>query len=266
MNELRIFKNKAFGQVRTLTFNNEPYFVGKDIADALQYSESHKAITRHVDEDDRTKHPITDNLGRSQDTWIINESGLYSLILSSKLQSAKKFKRWVTSEVLPTIRKHGMYATDELINNPDLLIEVATALKEERERTKFLASQVDEQQRIIERQSPKVTYYDLVLQCTDLLSATEIAKDYGKSAQWLNNYLREKRIQFRQSGRWFLYAKYAELGYAQSKTHPYTDSIGNPQTKTHLYWTQKGRYFIYETLKADGIVPIIEREEQEDKP
>lgn len=115
MNELQIFKNEEFGEMRSLSINNEPWFVGKDVAATLAYNEPHKAITRHVDEDDRMKHPITDELGRSQETWLINESGLYSLILSSKLPTAKKFKRWVTSEVLPSIRKTGGY---KLPDNP----------------------------------------------------------------------------------------------------------------------------------------------------
>ena len=109
MNQLQVFQNNEFGQIRTLTIDNEPWFVGKDVADGLGYNEPHKALSRHVDEDDRMKHPIMDSLGRMQESIIINESGLYSLILSSKLPSAKKFKRWVTSEVLPAIRKTGQY-------------------------------------------------------------------------------------------------------------------------------------------------------------
>lgn len=109
MNELQIFKNVEFGEVRTVTINKEPWFVGKDVAEALEYNEPHKAINRHVSEDDRMKHPITDSTGRDQETWIINESGLYALIFGSKLESAKRFKHWVTSEVLPSIRKTGGY-------------------------------------------------------------------------------------------------------------------------------------------------------------
>ena len=108
MEELQIF-NFRKNEVRTLLIDNEPYFVGKDVATTLAYNEPHKAVTRHVDEDDRMKHPITDELGRKQETWLINESGLYSLILSSKLPQAKEFKRWVTKEVLPSIRKTGGY-------------------------------------------------------------------------------------------------------------------------------------------------------------
>lgn len=109
MNELQIFNSEEFGDIRTVTINNEPWFVGKDVAEALEYNEPHKAIARHVSDDDRMKRPVTDSTGRSQDTWLINESGLYTLIFGSKLESAMKFKRWVTSEVLPAIRKTGSY-------------------------------------------------------------------------------------------------------------------------------------------------------------
>lgn len=109
MNNLKIFENAEFGQVRTVILNNEAYFVGSDVAKALGYSEPRKAVSRHVEEDDGIKHPITDSLGRTQEMTVINESGLYSLVLSSKLESAKRFKRWITSEVLPAIRQNGFY-------------------------------------------------------------------------------------------------------------------------------------------------------------
>ena len=140
MNRLKIFKNDSFGLVRTLEINGEPWFVGKDVAETLGYSNPRKAIGDHMDDEDKgvTK---CDTLGGSQDLTVINESGLYSLILSSKLPTAKAFKRWVTSEVLPAIRKHGLYATEELIANPDLAIEAFKALKEEREARKALEAE-----------------------------------------------------------------------------------------------------------------------------
>lgn len=113
MNELQIFDNEEFGEIRTVQLNNETYFVGKDVAEALKYNEPHKAIQRHVEEDDRIKHPVTDSTGRTQDTWLISESGLYALIFGSKLESAKRFKHWVTSEVLPSIRKTGSYEMEQ---------------------------------------------------------------------------------------------------------------------------------------------------------
>ncbi|MCF1634332.1 ORF6C domain-containing protein [Streptococcus gallolyticus] len=129
---VQVFNNEEFGQVRTLEIDGMVYFVGKDVAEVLAYKEPNKAISRHVDEDDRTKHPITDNLGRTQETYIINESGLYSLILSSKLPRAKEFKRWVTSEVLPTIRKHGSYVapTQTAVSTEDAFIQLFQTQKE----------------------------------------------------------------------------------------------------------------------------------------
>ena len=114
MNELQIFNSEEFGEIRTVTIDGEPWFVGKDVAEALKYNEPHKAVQRHVEEDDRMKHPVTDSSGRVQDTWLISESGLYALIFGSKLDSAKRFKHWVTSEVLPAIRKTGSYQMQNL--------------------------------------------------------------------------------------------------------------------------------------------------------
>lgn len=136
MQAIQLFKSADFGEIRTLIMDNEPWFVGKDVANILGYERATKAVADHVDDDDRDVVPIQDSIGRMQNTPIINESGLYSLILSSKLPNAKKFKRWVTSEVLPSIRKNGIYATENIINqileNPDLGIEMFTKLKEER--------------------------------------------------------------------------------------------------------------------------------------
>lgn len=259
-NELKIFENDQFGSIRTVEIDSTPYFVGKDVAEVLAYNEPHKAIVRHIDEDDRMKHPITDITGRVQETWLINESGLYSLILSSKLPKAKEFKHWVTSEVLPAIRRHGMYATDELINNPDIAIAAFTALKEERAKNKQLTDTVAVQEQQIAELKPKASYYDVVLNCADLLSTTKIAKDYGKSARWLNELLHELGIQFKQGDIWLLYQKYAHNGYTNTKTQTFNGSDGKVHSKVHTYWTQKGRLFIYDVLKAESILPLIEQD------
>lgn len=256
-NEIKIFENPDFGKVRTMEINGEPYFVGKDVAEILGYTNASKAITDHVDSDDKG---VTNcyTLGGNQNLTVINESGLYSLILSSKLPKAKQFKRWVTSEVLPSIRRHGMYATDELIANPDIAIAAFTALKEEREKNRRLSDTVAVQTQQIAELQPKASYYDVVLNCKDLISTTQIAKDYGKSAMWLNAYLHSKRVQFKQGSIWLLYAEHAEKGYTSTKTQPYNGSDGEVHTSVHTYWTQKGRLFIYSLLKSDGIVPLIE--------
>lgn len=261
MKELMLFENKEFGKVRSVLIDNEPYFVGKDVATILGYANHRKAIIDHVDEEDKNDGvTIRDSIGREQKPILINESGLYGLILSSKLPKAKEFKHWVTSEVLPSIRKHGMYATEELIENPDLLISVATKLKEEKEKTKKLNDKVALQRQQINELSPKASYYDVVLNCKDLVSTSTISKHYGWSAKKLNDYLHEKGVQYKQGNIWLLYQKYSENGYTSTKTHTYL-SDNEQHTKVHTYWTQKGRLFIYSLLKEDGILPLIEREE-----
>lgn len=249
-------------EVRTLTIENEPYFVGKDVADVLGYNNTKDALSRHVDSEDKTVIQRSENTTLeipNRGLTVVNESGLYSLILSSKLPTAKKFKRWVTSEVLPSIRRKGMYATDELIANPDLAIKAFMALKEEREKTKALNETVAVQTQQIAELKPKASYYDVVLNCKDLISVTEIAKDYGKTAQWLNNILHEEGIQYKQGNKiWLLYKKYADKGYTNTKTQTFNGSDGKVHTKVHTYWTQKGRLFIYDLLKKQCVLPLIE--------
>lgn len=265
-NELKIFENPEFGSIRTLEINGEPWFVGKDVADVLGYSNTRDALKKHVDSEDKGVANC-DTLGGKQELIIINESGLYSLILSSKLPTAKEFKRWVTSEVLPTIRKHGAYMTADTLEaailNPDYLIQILTALKGEQEKRKALEAETAVQKQQIAELQPKASYYDVVLNCKDLLSVTEIAKDYGKSGTWLNKKLHELGVQFKQGKIWLLYQKYAEKGYTSTKTHTYPADDGEIHTKVHTYWTQKGRLFIYEQLKGEGILPLIEREQTE---
>ncbi|KKF49407.1 antirepressor protein [Streptococcus phage Javan630] len=258
--ELQVYKNAEVGSVRTTTIAGQPYFVGKDVADILGYSNTRKALIDHVDKEDKDDVTIRDAIGRNQTMIAINESGLYSLILSSKMPNAKKFKRWVTNEVLPAIRKHGLYATDDLIANPDLAIAAFTALKEEREKNKELMAAVAIGQQQIAEMKPKATYYDVVLKCRDAVNISVIAKDYGWSAMRMNEHLHEKGIQFKQGDIWLLYQKYAPNGYTKTNTHIYEDSKGIQHTKVHTKWTQKGRLFIYEQLKADGIYPQIEME------
>ncbi|MDY5173602.1 phage antirepressor [Enterococcus faecium] len=253
MNTPQIF-NFEQNEVRTVLVNDKPYFVGKDVAEILGYSKPRNAISTHVDEEDKQDAPIQGDLGGTQSMTIINESGLYSLILKSKLPSAKKFKRWVTSEVLPQIRKHGMYATDDLLNNPDLLIEVATKLKEE--RTLRLVAE----QKAAEMQ-PKADYYDRILNNKGLVTVSTIAKNYGMSAVSFNKLLHELGIQFNQSGTWLLYSKFQDKGYTHIEPFDYEDKNGNRQVKTRMKWTQKGHIFLYETLKKNNYLPMIEREQ-----
>ena len=260
MNELQIFKDERFGEVRTITIEGEPWFVGKDVATTLGYSNTADAIMKHVEDEDKLTSQIA-IAGQNRNVVFINESGLYSLILSSKLPSAKEFKRWVTSEVLPTIRKHGAYMTqdtlEKALTSPDFLIQLATQLKEEQEARKALEA---EKAVLL----PKASYYDVILNCLDLISVTQIAKDYGMSAIELNTILSQEKVQFKQGGEWILYQKYAEKGYAGSRTGAHLGKSGEVKSHSHTYWTQKGREFIYKLLKEKrGIVPIMERETEE---
>lgn len=230
MNDIQIFNNEQFGQVRVITKDGEPWFVAKDIANILGYSNSRKAIYDHVYTEDKgvTK---CDTLGGSQELTTINESGLYSLIFGSKMESAAKFKRWVTSDVLPSIRKHGMYATDELINNPDLLIAAATKIKEERQ-----ARLEAEKQR------------DKLIHQNKLYTTSEIAKELGlKSANKLNQLLAEKKIQYKQNKTWLLYSKYADCGYVSIKQ----DILDSGHIIYDRKWTGKGRDFILNLFKEE---------------
>lgn len=256
MQDLQIF-NFDNQKVRTMTIDEEPYFVGKDVATILGYSNSRKALIDHVDDEDKgvTK---CDTLGGAQNLAVINESGLYSLIIGSKLPTAKKFKHWVTSEVLPTIRKHGAYLSDEkieeVLTNPDTIIKLATQLKEEREARLIAEQQVNELK-------PKATYYDRILSNPALVTITVIAKDYGMSGIAMNNKLHELGVQFKQGNIWLLYAKYQKLGWTQSETHMIERNDGTEKAVVNTKWTQKGRLGLYELLKFNDVLPLIELDE-----
>lgn len=252
MDQLKVFENSQFGSIRTLNIQGDPWFVGKDPAEILGYNEPNKAIVRHVFKDDRMKHPIMDSLGREQETWLINESGLYALIFGSKMEEAEQFKRWVTSEVLPSIRKTGGYIagqeqmTDEQIVAQALLV------------ANNIINQKDKQ---IEEMKPKAEYYDSILKNKGLVTTNQIAKDYGMSAQEMNKLLNQLGVQYKQSNQWLLYSKYHDKGYTHSYTFDIVRADGRSDVKMNTKWTQKGRMFIYDILKGEGILPMIEQNE-----
>ena len=201
MNNLQIFNSEEFGVVRTVTIENEAWFVGKDVATALGYSNASKAVSTHVGEEDRILKVLeadsqNGNVVKTQ-TALINESGLYALIFGSKLESAKRFKHWVTSEVLPAIRKHGVYAVDELLSNPEMAIKAFTALKEEREKNKAL--EADNQ-----RMKPKEIFADavstshtsiLIGDLAKLLKQNGVETGQKRLFEWLreNSYLIKRK-------------------------------------------------------------------------
>ena len=272
MNELKIFNNPEFGQLRTLVKDNETWFVGKDVAEILGYSNTQKAIRDHVDTEDKLTERFVLS-GQNREAVVINESGLYSLVLSSKLPNAKKFKRWVTSEVLPSIRKHGMYATAQTIEtmlaDPDNAIRMLTALKEERdkriEQEKQIASLTAENQmqaQQIAEFRPKVEYVDIILRSTDTVTTTQIAADYGLSAKKLNKILHDEKIQHKVNDQWILYKEQMNKGYTKSETIDITRSDGRVEAKMYTKWTQKGRLKIHEILTQLGFIANFDREQQ----
>lgn len=255
MNEITSYAFDG-SNVRTLVIDGQPYFVGKDVAEILGYANTRDALSKHVDSEDKNTVAIHDGIKRGNpNQTVINESGLYSLILGSKLPQAKEFKHWVTSEVLPTIRKHGAYMTDEKIEevllNPDTIIKLATELKTERERRSIAEQRVNEL-------TPKASYYDLVLSNESLVTITQIAKDYGMSGQAMNHKLHDLGVIYKQGNTWLLYSKYQRTGWTHSETIMVDKADGTQKAVMHTKWTQKGRLGLYELLKRHGILPLIE--------
>lgn len=242
-NELEIFKNEEFGEIRTVTINGEPWFVAKDIASNLGYQNGSRDINRHVYEEDRIKDMIFDGR-QNKETILINESGLYALILGSKLESAKKFKHWVTSEILPAIRKHGLYAAEDLLNDPDLLIAMATELKNERQARKLAEEK-------IEKQKPLVDFANQVSDTTDLIDMKTMAKllkdsniDIGRNR--LFEFLRIKKILMKDNQP---YQQYVDAGYFKVNEYTYTNSFGQTKTNRQTFVPGKGQLYITKKVK-----------------
>lgn len=252
MNELKLFENPEFGSVRIVTINGEPWLVGKDVALALGYKNPQEAIRNHVDDDDKGVSEIL-TPGGKQSVPIINESGLYSLVLSSKLPGARKFRRWVTSEVLPSIRKTGGYQIPQ--DYPSAL----RALADAEEQKQALAAENERQRQAIADFAPVRQYLDTILESPGTMATSQIAADYGMSAKKLNKILHEAGIQHNVNGQWILYTRLMGKGYTKSKTIHITHADGQPDTRMQTQWTQKGRLMIHETLTARGYMAVMDR-------
>lgn len=236
---------------------DEPLFVAKDIAEWIEYdlSSVNKMLDK-IDEDEKLVGTLFRS-GQNREVWFLTENGLYEVLMQSRKPLAKEFKKKV-KEILKSIRKHGLYAVDDLLDNPDMAIAALQKLKEERQLRLQAQEEIAQKNQIIQELQPKATYYDLILQSESLVAMSVIAKDYGMSARKLNDLLHELKVQFKQGSTWLLYQKYASKGYTQSKTH----TIDAERSKMHTYWTQKGRLFIYDLLKnKKGILPKIEQDE-----
>ena len=253
MNELTIFENPEFGAIRTVKLDGEPWLVGKDVAEALGYTNPRKALIDHVDDEDKgvTKCYTP---GGDQDMTIINESGLYSLVLSSKLPTARKFRRWVTSEVLPSIRRTGGY------NLPKDYPSALRALADTEEKRLALLAENEAQRQVIADFEPVRQYVDTILHSKGSLATSQIAADYGISARALNRILHEEGIQHKVNSQWILYREHMGKGWTDSRTIQFIHSDGRPDAKMMTYWTQKGRMMIHDLLARRGIVPVMDRE------
>ena len=250
MNQLQVFNNEEFGQVRTVTQGEDVWFVAKDVADVLGYNNTSKAIQMHVDEDEKADLPIWDGR-QNRNQKVINESGLYSLILSSKLPNAKKFKKWVTSEVLPSIRKHGAYMTgqalEKAVTDPAFMIGLLTNLKEEKEKLAAAQQQIVQQQ-------PLVVFAEACMQSEQTLKVSEVAKLATKQGvkigqRQLFAKLREWELMFKRSTEPTQPA--VEKGYFEIAQGVKQKPNGEAFTWTTTYVTPKGQAYIIDRLKKE---------------
>ena len=258
---IQIFENPLFGELRTTSKNDEVLFCLNDVMRSL-------GLNNVTDLKKRLKDPHLDTIEVGVTTGVkadgtpaiqninmifINEPNLYRCIFQSRKKEAEQFQDWVFEEVLPTIRKHGGYLTEnkiaEALLNPDTLIQLATTLKQERSERELLQNQNKLQELEIMKQAPKVKYFDRVIQSDALIPITVIAKELGVSGTSLNNRLQELKVQYKLAGQWLLYSKYQDKGYTGTKTTTFTDSSGKIKTQIRTYWTEKGRKLIHIVVK-----------------
>lgn len=256
MKDLKIFNNKEFGEVRTSIINDEPYFALNDVCRVLEIKNPRDAKSR-LNLDGVGSTDGVDSIGRRTDVTMINESNLYKLVFQSRKPEAERFADWVTSEVLPAIRKDGGYMmASKGESDEEILARAMIIANKSIERLKLEGKQKDQ---IIGELKPKADYVDKILQNKSLIKVSSIAKDYGMSAQEMNKLLHELRIQYKQGGQWLLYANIQDKGYTSSETHAYKKKDGTTDVSLLTKWTQKGRIFLYEELKRHGYLPMIER-------
>lgn len=263
MRDIKVFSHTEFGELSILIADGKEYFPATECARILGYKNPKDAVNRHCRWVAKHDLPHPQNPEKTLKMNFIPEGDLYRLIVKSQLPTAERFERWVFDEVLPSIRKHGMYATDELLDemlrSPEYGIKLLTEYKEAKERAKQLEIENAQNKQIIGELQPKASYYDFILQNKSLMPITKIAKDYGMSGQAMNKLLHELGVQYKMGNTWLLYQEYADMGYTQSKTH----AIDTERSVMHTYWTQKGRLFLYDLLKNErGLLPVIERSEK----
>ncbi len=248
-NQLQMFQSEEFGKLEVLMIEGKPYFPATVCAEILGYATPRHAITRHCK--GGMKRAVLTN-GGEQEVTFIPEGDLYRLIIRSKLPSAERFEKFVFDEVLPSIRKHGAYVTDEtlekILESPFFASRLFNEISEERAKNTALMEH-------IETLAPKARLFDLILQSTNSIPVSLIAKDYGMSAVTFNRLLCEMHIQYKMGETWLLHQPYADKGYTKSRTY-----YANENTAVvHTYWTMRGRLFIFDKLASCGIFPVPEK-------
>lgn len=261
-NQVTIFNNPQFGEIRTAGTADNPLFCLADVCRVLDLQPSR--VKDRLGDGVISSNPIPDSLGRMQNTNFVNEDGLYDVILDSRKPEAKVFRKWVTSDVLPTIRKTGGYitATPEMSDAEILakaVLVAQTTIANRETRIKQLESENTEQKTLIQQMQKGNDYLNVILQSKGTLATTQIAADYGMTAVRFNKKLNEMRIQHKVNGQWILYSNLMGKGYVHSKTISFYHSDGRPDTRLCSEWTQRGRMFLYDALKEIGILPLIER-------
>ena len=254
MDEIQIFNSPMFGDIRTAGTADNPLFCLADICKALDLQPS--AVMRRLDDGVISNNPITDNLGRQQVANFVNEDGLYDVILDSRKPEAKQFRKWITSEVLPSIRKTGGYIATTQEDTPELImakaLQVAQAtINKHQQMLEQANERIALQSTQLKLQAPKVKYVDDVLQSVNTYTSTQMSKELGlREAEQLHKILKEKGVMFKQSGQWMLTAKYCEYGYTKPRTHQFTRNDGSIGTSTTTVWTEKGRAFLHRVFNV----------------
>lgn len=254
-NQIQIFNSPQFGNIRTAGTADNPQFCLADVCKALQLQAT--AVTRRLSDGVISNHPIYDSLGRQQVANFVNEDGLYDVILDSRKPEAKAFRKWITSEVLPTIRKTGGYiATAPDMSAEEIMAKALIVAQRTIEQKKEEMARLERENATLRANSD---YLNIILQAKETITITQIAQDYGMSPMRLNKILNDLRIQRKVNAQWVLFAPYLGKGYVQSETITYRHTDGRIGTKLNTRWTNAGRIFLYNVLKEQGILPLIEQ-------
>jgi len=249
---MQVFENKEFGKIEVFMVDGSPYFPAVECAKILGYKNPHDAVLKHCGGDGLAKREVIDSLGRTQEMKYISEGNLYRLIIRSKLPAAVRFEAWVCDIVLPSIRKHGAYITDDTLRrmreDSAFAEELLKRLNDERAKNESLLNFID-------KQAPKVRYCDAILQCAGPVQVSVIAKDYGMTAVAFNKLLHKLGVQYKVGGTWLLYKDFVGKGFTVTKTY----SIDGIVASVHTCWTQKGRAWLYDVLGMFNILPEAEK-------